>query len=70
MIIQYGYDLVVIVEDTHGTMNHKYRAKLRDGGGLGSGHTPEEAVQSLVQNMRREADVIEQAAIAKFRKPI
>lgn len=63
IIIKYGYDSVVIVEETHGTMDHQYRAKLRDGGGLGSGNTPFEAVMSLVSNMRREANDIEHAAL-------
>lgn len=62
MILKHGYDSIVIVEDTHGAMDHQYRAKQRDGGGLGSGHTPAEAIQSLVRNMRKEADEIEQAA--------
>jgi len=61
IILEYGYDSVVIVEHTHGTMDHEYRSRLRDGGGIGSGNSPQEAIQSLVNNMRREADEIEQA---------
>lgn len=63
MILKYDYDACVIVEETHGEMDHKYRSKLRDGGAFGSGNTPSEAIESLVMDLRRTAEKIEKAAV-------
>lgn len=61
-ILKYGYDSCVVIEETHGEMDHRYLARLRDGGGFGSGHTPAEAIQSLVLALHREAEAIQKAA--------
>lgn len=63
MILKYGYDSCVIIEDTHGEMDHKYLSRLRDGGALGSGNTPSEAIQSLIRDLRKTADDIEKIAV-------
>lgn len=65
-IIKYEYDSVIVIEETHGEMSHKWLARMRDGGGTGTGHTKREAVFSLVQNLREEATRIEEAAILRF----
>lgn len=66
--LKYGHDSFVIVEDTGGAMDHPYRARLRDGDSCGSGNTVNEAIASLVANMRLKASQIEQALLFSVRK--
>lgn len=60
-----GYD-AVIIEPTNGTMDSAWRAKQRDGGGLGVGDSKLEAILSMCRSMRRQADAIEKLAREKY----
>jgi hypothetical protein len=66
--IKYGYDSYVFVDDTRGTSDSGYKAWMRDGGGYGYGNTHQEAVASLINHLRAEADLIEKAAAEHFSK--
>jgi glutamyl/glutaminyl-tRNA synthetase len=60
-ILKFGWDACVVVESTYGQIKEKYSSRLRDGGAFGCGNTPEEAVKSLISNMRKQATLIEEA---------
>lgn len=66
MTIDFGYMNCVIVENSHGSMDHEYKSHLRDCIGLGSGHTKKEAALSLVAGLRQQADIIEAAINQRF----
>ena len=68
MTIDFGYSNCVIVENSHGTMDHEYKSHLRDCIGLGSGHTRKEAALSLVAGLRQQANLIETAIERVFEK--
>lgn len=59
--LKYGHDDYIIIEDTEGSMDLKYIAKMRDGGGLGAGNRPYDAVTSLLINLTKESDRIRAA---------
>lgn len=49
----------VVVEDSQGIMDYKYKSKIVDPVAFGVGDTFEEAVLSICSSLRRAADEIE-----------
>lgn len=60
MFVQYDGDSYVLIELTDG--KYRFRAIQTDGRGEGVGNTPLESVLSLCENMRQEANKIEDQA--------
>lgn len=52
-------DSHVIIEDTHGSIDHPLRARTQDFYFGGSGHTPNECLIGVIQSMRKAADELE-----------
>ena len=63
--IPFGHDNHIIVEDSHGSMNAKFRSRSVDPIGFAAGNTVPKAARALVASVRRTADEME-AAIDKW----
>lgn len=61
--LKYGHDSYIIIEDTAGATDLKYVARMRDGGAMGVGSRPYDAVNSLLIGMTKEADAIRLALV-------
>lgn len=66
-VIPYGHDNCIIVEDTKGTCDLQWRARFRDGGGMGLGKSQHEAVLNLADNLDTEAETVRIAAKKHFK---
>lgn len=66
-MLEFGWHSYVIVDDTHGAADSKYRAKTVDAVGFGGADTPQEAILSLCESLRQTADTIEAALVKKER---
>ncbi len=56
----------IVIEDSMGAMDHKFRSRLTESNGYGSGDTEEEAAMAVVACIRKEADEMEMAIKEKF----
>lgn len=65
--IPFGHDNFIIVEDSNGSVNAKFRAKTVESIGFATGNTVPKAARALVASIRRTADEME-AAIDKWEK--
>ncbi len=64
-VLKFAWDSYVVVDDTHGICDTKYRAKTVDPIGFGGGDTPQEAILSFCESLREVADEIEKELIQK-----
>ncbi len=66
-VLKFDWDNRVIVDETHGTCDDKYHARVLDPVGLGGGDTPQEAILSLCESLREAADDIEKKLVQEER---
>lgn len=59
-VIKYGHERYVVFEDSQGETELRIWAQPRDFVGIGMGNSKKEAILSLVRNLRKEADLIEE----------
>ena len=59
--IPFSHDNHIIVEDSHGSMNAKFRAKTLESIGFAAGNTVPKAARALVASIRHTADEMETA---------
>jgi len=52
----------LVVEPTHGIMDHEWKARIVDNPGCGSGHNIGDAIQSLADSYREVAALLDQRA--------